>query len=207
MSSDELETDVVVVGAGNAGAAAAVAAREQGARVMMLEAAPEDQRGGNSTYVGGMFRVVYNGVDDVRQLIPDLTDADLANIDLDTYTEAQYFDDVGRLTQFRADPDLTEVMIRQSFDTARWMQSKGVRFQLAYGVHGYKHNNRFKFWGGGAVQIWGGGPELVNAWHARLQRENISVLYGTPALSLLYDDDGVKGVLAKREGKTTRILA
>ena len=207
MSSDELETDVVVVGAGNAAACAAVAAHEQGARVLMLEAAPEDQRGGNSTYTGGMFRVVYNGVEDVRQLIPDLTDAELANIELDTYTQEQYFDDMGRLTQYRADPDLTEVMIRQSFDTASWMQSKGVRFQLAYGVHGFKHNNRFKFWGGGAVQIWGGGAELVKAWHARLQRENIPVLYETPALSLLHDDDGVKGVLAKREGKTTRILA
>ena len=207
MSSDELETDVVVVGAGNAAACAAVAAHEQGARVLMLEAAPEDQRGGNSTYTGGMFRVVYNGVEDVRQLIPDLSDAELANIELDTYTQEQYFDDMGRLTQYRADPDLTEVMIRQSFDTARWMQSKGVRFQLAYGVHGFKHNNRFKFWGGGAVQIWGGGAELVKAWHARLQRENIPVLYETPALSLLHDDDGVKGVRARHRGRTTDIRA
>ena len=207
MSSNEMETDVVVVGAGNAASCAAVAAHEKGARVLMLEASPEDQRGGNSTYTGGMFRTVYNGVDDVRQLIPDLTDAELANIDLDTYTEEQYFDDMGRLTQYRADPDLTEVMIRKSFETARWMQTKGVRFQLAYGVHGFKHNNRFKFWGGGAVQVWGGGAELVKAWHARLQREKIPVLYETPALSLLQDDDGVKGVLAKRQGKTTLIHA
>ena len=205
MSSNDMETDVVVVGAGNAAACAAVAAHEGGARVLMLEASPEDQRGGNSTYTGGMFRTVYNGVDDVRQLIPDLTDADMENIDLDTYTEEQYFDDMGRLTQYRADPDLTEVMIRKSFETARWMQTKGVRFQLAYGVHGFKHNNRFKFWGGGAVQIWGGGAELVKAWHARLQRENIPVLYESPALSLLQDDDGVKGVVAKLEGRTTRI--
>ncbi len=127
MSNERLETDVVVVGAGNAAASAALSAHEQGARALVIEAAPEDQRGGNSTYTGGMFRVVYHGVDDVRQLIPDLTDAELANCELDTYTEEQYFDDMGRLTQYRADPDLTEVLVRQSFDTARWMQTKGVR--------------------------------------------------------------------------------
>src|SRR3970040_1723875 len=205
MASEPLKTDVVVVGAGNAAACAALSAHEHGAQVLMIEAAPEDQRGGNSTYTGGMFRVVYHGVDDVRQLIPDLTDAELANIELDTYTEDQYFDDMGRLTQYRSDPDLTEVLVRQSFDTARWMQTKGVKFQLAYGVHGFKHNNRFKFWGGGAVQVWGGGAELVKAWHKRLEREAIPVLYETPALSLLHDDDGVKGVRVRRQGKTTDI--
>ncbi len=207
MSNERLETDVVVVGAGNAAASAALSAHEQGARALVIEAAPEDQRGGNSTYTGGMFRVVYHGVDDVRQLIPDLTDAELANCELDTYTEEQYFDDMGRLTQYRADPDLTEVLVRQSFDTARWMQTKGVRFQLAYGVHGFKHNNRFKFWGGGAVQVWGGGAELVKAWHKRLERDSIPVLYETPALSLLQDDGGVKGVRVRHQGKTTDIVS
>ena len=207
MSSEPLKTDVVVVGASNAAACAALSAHEHGARVLMIEAAPEDQRGGNSTYTGGMFRVVYRGVEDVRALIPDLTEAELANIELDTYTEEQYFDDMGRLTQYRSDPDLTEVLVRQSFDTARWMQTKGVKFQLAYGVHGFKHNNRFKFWGGGAVQVWGGGAELVKAWHKRLERERIPVLYETPALSLLQDDDGVKGVRVRHQGKSTDILA
>ncbi len=47
------EYDVVVVGAGNAGMCAALAAREQGARVLVLEAAPFDERGGNSRYTAG----------------------------------------------------------------------------------------------------------------------------------------------------------
>ena len=42
------EYDVVVVGAGNAGMCAALAARESGARVLVLEAAPFDERGGNT---------------------------------------------------------------------------------------------------------------------------------------------------------------
>ena len=38
----------------------------------MLEAAPEEERGGNSTYTAGAMRVVFNGVDDLAQLY-DLT--------------------------------------------------------------------------------------------------------------------------------------
>ena len=62
------EYDVVVVGAGNAGMCAALAARENGARVLVLEAAPFDERGGNSRYTAGALRFVYNGVDDLLKL-------------------------------------------------------------------------------------------------------------------------------------------
>ena len=40
--------DVIVVGGGNAAMCAALSAREHGASVLMLERAPEEQRGGNS---------------------------------------------------------------------------------------------------------------------------------------------------------------
>src|SRR5580704_15197025 len=62
------EYDVVVVGAGNAGMCAALAAQENGARVLVLEAAPFDERGGNSRYTAGALRFVYNGVDDLLKL-------------------------------------------------------------------------------------------------------------------------------------------
>ena len=71
------EYDVVVVGAGNAGMCAALAARESGARVLVLEAAPFDERGGNSRYTAGALRFVYNGVDDLLKLC-DLSEQELA---------------------------------------------------------------------------------------------------------------------------------
>src|SRR5690242_20370497 len=90
----EGEVDVLVVGAGNAAANAALAAKAAGARVVMLEAAPLSARAGNSAFTGGAFRFVYDGVDALTKLAPDIEDLDLANIDFGSYTRDQYFDDM-----------------------------------------------------------------------------------------------------------------
>src|ERR1700692_543251 len=70
--------DVVVVGAGNAALCAALAARESGVSVLVLECAPQSERGGNSRFTAGAMRVAYNGVDRLARLMPDLTDEDKA---------------------------------------------------------------------------------------------------------------------------------
>src|SRR5436190_21192231 len=120
------EFDVILVGAGNAATCAALSAHEHGARVLMLEIAPEEARGGNSAFTGGAFRVVYHGGEDLARLIPDMNETELKDVDFGTYTEEQYFDDMGRLTQYRCDPDMTETLIRRSFETGVWMRGKGV---------------------------------------------------------------------------------
>ncbi len=69
-SNPALAADVVVVGAGNAAFCAALAARERGASVLVLERAPREESGGNTRFTAGAFRVVYDGVADLRALIP-----------------------------------------------------------------------------------------------------------------------------------------
>ena len=64
------DADVIVVGAGNAALCAALSAREQGGRVLVLEKAPEHLRGGNSYFTGGGFRFPYQGLEDIRALSP-----------------------------------------------------------------------------------------------------------------------------------------
>src|SRR3974390_1796004 len=155
------DCDVIVVGAGNAATCAALSACENGARVLMLEIAPEEVRGGNSAFTGGAFRVVYHGGDDLARLIPDMNETELRDVDFGSYTEEQYFDDMGRLTQYRCDPDLTEILIRRRFDTGVWMREKGVRFQLGLGRQALRVDGKFKFWGGLARHIWGGGQGAV----------------------------------------------
>ena len=194
--------DVVVVGAGNAALCAALAARESVARVLVLERAPEDEAGGNSRFTAGGMRVAYNGVDDLRRLMPDLTDAEVANTDFGTYTEAQFLDDMGRITQYRCDPDLTEVLVKRSFDTLSWMRAKGVRFAPIWGRQAFKVDGRFRFWGGMTVETSGGGPGLVDALTGAARKGGIEIWYRARALGLLADDHGVHGVRVRHDGKT-----
>ena len=78
------ETDVVVVGAGNAALTAALAAREQGAKGLVLERAPFDERGGNSRYTAGAIRFAYEGLDDLLKVMPDLNEEEIKNTDFGT---------------------------------------------------------------------------------------------------------------------------
>ena len=197
--------DVIVVGGGNAAFCAALAAREHCDRVLVLERAPEEEAGGNSRFTAGLLRVTYRGVDDIRRLIPDLSEEEISSTDFGAYTEEQFLDDMARVTEYRCDPDLTEVLVRQSLPTALWMRSKGVRFTAAWGRQAFKVEGRFKFWGGLAVEAVGGGPGLVDSLTQAARKSGIDIWYESRAVSLIADDDGIHGVILKKAGKTVEV--
>jgi tricarballylate dehydrogenase len=199
--------DVVVVGAGNAAFCAALAAREKVARVLMLERAPEDESGGNSRFTAGLMRVAYNGVEDLKRVMPDLSAEEIARSDFGTYTQEQFLDDMGRVTEYRCDPDLTELLVKRSLDTVAWMRTKGVRFTAAWGRQAFNIGGKFKFWGGLTVEAVGGGPGLVESLTNAARENGIEVWYSARALGLITDDEGVKGVRIKRNGKTVEVRA
>ena len=200
---DKLRADVAIVGAGNAALCAALAAAESGANVVVLEAAPEAERGGNSAFTAGAVRVTYDGVADVRKLIPDLGDEDIKNTDFGSYSFDDYFDDMARITQHRSDADLLEILIRRSLPTLEWMRGKGVRFQPSYGRQAFKVDGRFKFWGGLAVETWGGGPGLVQALFDGVSHAGVRVVYDARARELIMRGGRVHGVRATLRGGAT----
>ena len=202
-----MDYDVVVVGAGNAAMCSALAAEEVGAKVLVLEAATEDLGGGNTRYTAGAIRTVYNGVEDLRELMPDLTDAECAITDFGTYTEDQFFDDMFRVTEYRTDPELVEILVKNSFDTLKWMRGKGVRFAPIWGRQAFKVDGRFVFWGGLTVEAYGGGPGLCEAlWEAGKKR-GIEILFEARALDLITDGNQVQGVKIRHHGKVQEIKA
>src|SRR5262245_45319310 len=137
---------VVVVGGGNAALCAAIGAAENGAQVMLLERAPYELRGGNTRFTAGGMRVVYDGVADLRRLMPDLTRDELERTDFSEYHRSSFFDDLGRVTQYRCDPALAERLIDNSFPTLLWMHGHGVRFMPMYKRQSFEVDGRQRFW-------------------------------------------------------------
>ncbi len=198
---------VVVVGDGNAALCAALSAREHGSDVVVLEWASKPQRGGNSAFSGGAFRVAYDGVDDIMKIVPDLTPTERETSDFGQYTRAQYFDDLARLSQYRMDAELGEILVSDSLDTLIWMQRLGVRFVPIYGRQAFKVDGRFRFWGGLTVEAAGGGLGLIQSLNTAAERKGIEAHYGARAVSLVMDGQAVSGITYIQHGRSHTIPA
>jgi tricarballylate dehydrogenase len=204
---DDQSYDVVVVGGGNAALCAALSAREQGANVLVLERAPEEKRGGNSAFTGGGFRLVHHGADDIKKIVPDLTDEEIARTEFGQYTAEDYLDDLGRITQYYIDPDLAETIVRNSTDTVHWMRDRGVKFMPNYGRQAYNVNGRFKFFGGVVIYANGGGRGLVDLLYKAADKHGITVRYRAQARHLMRGPHGVEGVRVSVNGVETVVRA
>jgi tricarballylate dehydrogenase len=200
-------TDVVVIGAGNAAMCAAISARENGANVLVLEKSPETEKGGNSAYTHGSIRFAYNGVEDLKQIMPELTSEELEMSDFGAYPEADFFEDMCRLTEYRTDPELASILTGESFETMKWLHSHKVRFVPIYGRQAFKIDGKFKFWGGMIVESIGGGQGLIDSLHKEAMHLGVHILYEAMAIRLIHDDGGVHGVVFKHKGKTTEVYA
>ena len=146
--------DVIVVGAGNAALCAALSARENGSRVLVLEKAPEHLRGGNSYFTGGGFRFPYDGLEDIRALIPEMADEEANSIEIGSYPQSQMYDDIMRVTEGLSDADLIETLVTRAYPTVQWMRGQGLHWVLMYGrqsfeVGGKQHFLRRPDHGGG----------------------------------------------------------
>lgn len=188
---------VVVIGGGNAGLCAALSAADAGARVTLLERAPQDKRGGNTAFTAGAMRVAYKGVEDILTLVPDLSDEQRAATDFGDYDESKFFDDLARVTRHRADPELAHVLVSRSFETLCWMRDRGVRFTPIYGRQAFEEGGKFTFWGGLTVEVVGGGLGLVEFLAKAAARAGITTRFGARAIALRTGLAGVTGVVVR----------
>src|SRR6188474_3379004 len=156
--------DVLVIGGGNAALCAALMAREAGASVMLLEAAPREWRGGNSQHTRNL-RCMHDAPQDVL---------------VDAYPEEEYWQDLLKVTGGLTDEHLARLVIRASSNCRDWMRSHGVHFQppLSGALHVARTNAFFM----------GGGKALVNAYYRSAERLGVRIRYDAPVDRIEVED-------------------
>jgi tricarballylate dehydrogenase len=163
--------DVLVLGGGNAGLCAALTAREAGASVMLLEAAPREWRGGNSMHTRNL-RCMHEAPQDV------LTE---------TYSEEEFWQDLLAVTGGQTTEHLARLVIRESAQCRRWMHNHGVHFQPS--LSGTLHLSRTNAF------FMGGGKALVNAYFRSAEALGVRVRYEAQVAGI--ELDGARFVAAR----------
>lgn len=192
--------DVVVVGSGNAGLCAALAAQENGARVLVLDKADNTLAGGNSKYTAGAMRFVYNSGEDLLPLLQDPEDPRLAKTNFGSYSAEKFEQDLLGFNDGRALSPEQRSLIDQSYDTMCWLADQGVKFQPIYSRQSFEKDGKHVFWGGLTLAAEDEGVGLVAAELDAFQKCGGILRTATAAEELIVEGDRVTGVRIAHAG-------
>jgi tricarballylate dehydrogenase len=175
--------DVIVIGGGNAALCSALTAAAAGARVVVVETAPREFRGGNSRHTRNL-RCMHAAPTDLLSGV---------------YDEAEYVADLRQVTGGDTDEALARLVVRGSADCPAWMRRAGVRFQSA--LRGTLHLGRTNAF------FLGGGKALLNSYYAAAARLGIDVLYGAEVVDLDVDDGTFRAARVAVDGYVATLRA
>jgi len=168
----EMTADVVVIGGGGAGLAAAVSAHQNGANVIILEKMP--RLGGNTLLAGGAL----NAAGSPRQEAQGIEDS----VDLHFTQTYEGGDKLGN-------PELIRILVENAYPGVEWLESLGMKFE----------ENVFTVLGGLWPRAHKPATPLGTGFIATYQEyidnhDGIDVLLDTEVKELLVEDGRVVGV-------------
>lgn len=181
-----LETDILVIGGGGAGLAAALTAAERSVRVLLVEKL--GTLGGNTVMSSGCFAV--ESPAQRRQAI-DASSEDFFKIALD-------------FAHWKIEPRLVRNFIDRSSETIRWLESKDLIFDCFP-----MYPNQIPTWHHARPKKYGGrGAEVVKTLYEEAIKLGVQIYTRTQAKRILFDNENhVYRVLVERYGKEIAIQA
>lgn len=197
--------DTVVVGAGNAALCSAIAAKIQGANVLVVERAPKEKRGGNSYFTDGAIRVAYGHFENIRKIIPEITEEEAEKTIMPDYDIEDFYDDMMRVTEGKSDSELANQLVGKSLETILWMKEQGVEFELNKGNQSFVKDDKREFWGGLPLKTKEKGIGLMGYLFQRLDELGIDIVYDTRAIELVKKNDEIAGIVVEQDGEKVEI--
>lgn len=207
-SPREHQTDVVVVGAGNAGLIAAIEARLAGLDVLLLEASPASERGGNSRLASGVYRIAHGGKEEIRELVGDPS-VPWDQLQIEDYPAETYVGDLVRTTRGDTDLPLLTSIVDLSGEVVRWLRDQGVRWTLSsskfMNVEAIGPGETIRLPRGGELMAEGNGHALVETLFERADALGVEIWYESPALELVTEGFTVVGVDVVHDDASVRV--
>jgi tricarballylate dehydrogenase len=154
--------------------------------------------GGNSYFTAGAFRTTFGSLEELRPLLDEVSEKELARTEAPPYTKEDFMTDMKRLTQGRCDEKLTSVLVKEAAEIVRWLREKGIRWRLMYDRQSFEIHGKRQFWGGLVLGTVGGGKGLMEQHVTAAMENDIEVRYEHAVSGLLQDAAGaVIGVTVK----------
>lgn len=183
---EEIEADIVVIGAGGAGTAAALRAAQEGKKVMLLEKTATPM--GASTLAGGMFAA----------------DSRLQQEQGKTVDKSWLYKQYYKASNGYMNSLLVDHIIDEAGNTVNWLLDNHMELNLVDAGSGAAYNHV-----GMPATLHGyneGGSVALKKLVQEFENAGGEVRWLTPAYEIQKDDNGVKAVLAKKEdGSTLKI--